>query len=215
MVLSTRFIPNHEWVIALIIFILVLLVIVKWNKINYFLNFTKSPLDSSYFTKKFAEKRRIELPEILLFFSSLLGISFFINVYLFEDVFELISYFQIILLVFVFILGKYFIEKIIGDVFEINSLVNKYLFFKQSILSWLSLFFLFPIGLLVYFQSLNQPILLSSCILISILIYALKILNFSFAYQKHILTYWFYFIVYLCIFEIGPILILVKSIKIS
>jgi len=98
----------------------------------------------------------------------------------------------------------------VGDLFEIDSLINKYLFFKQGILSWISLFILFPFGLLIYFQNIDNSSSVIFVIALVTLLYNAKLLIYALSYQKHILAYWFYFILYLCAFEIAPYLILFK-----
>jgi hypothetical protein len=98
----------------------------------------------------------------------------------------------------------------VGDLFEIDPLINKYLFFKQGILSWISLFILFPFGLLIYFQNIDHSLPVTLVIALVTLLYIAKLLIYALSYQKHILAYWFYFILYLCAFEIAPYLILFK-----
>ncbi|WP_317164178.1 DUF4271 domain-containing protein [Psychroflexus aurantiacus] len=201
--------------ISITLVVLVFLVLVKWNKGNYFFSFLNSLYSSTFFSRKFLEKRRIDLHEILLFVSSLLGLSFFIFIILNEGAFEIMIYLQILLLVTIILLSKYLIEKIVGDLFELDQLIAKYLFYKQSILSWLSLFLLFPVGLFLYFQDIDKPTLIMISIGVSVLVYVFKLFSFVSLYQKHILAYWFYFILYLCAFEIAPYLIIFKVIKIN
>jgi len=204
---------HHHWVIGITLFILLLLVIAKWNKVNYIQHFGASLFSNLYFTAKFSEKRRIDLPEVTLFIASLLALALFLYVVFIQGVFDVFAYLRLSLLVLVILLGKYFIEKIIGDVFELHQLLNKYLFFKQGVLSWLSLFVLFPVALLIYFQHLYSSSLLLGVVVFCALIYTIKLTSFFGIYQKPILAYWFYFILYLCAFEIAPYLILFKVIK--
>ncbi|NEV94753.1 DUF4271 domain-containing protein [Psychroflexus sp. YR1-1] len=212
---ALRPVQNNHWVISITLVVLVFLVLVKWNKGNYFFSFLNSLYSSTFFSRKFLEKRRIDLHEILLFVSSLLGLSFFIFIILNEGAFEIMIYLQILLLVTIILLSKYLIEKIVGDLFELDQLIAKYLFYKQSILSWLSLFLLFPVGLFLYFQDIDKPTLIMISIGVSVLVYVFKLFSFVSLYQKHILAYWFYFILYLCAFEIAPYLIIFKVIKIN
>lgn len=210
-----RTINDHNWVVGITVFVLVLLVAIKWNKNNYFFSFLNSLFTSVFYSKKFAEKRRVEITEVLLFIASLLSISFFIYVIIYGDTFVILTYLQIFFLVTIILLSKYLIEKIIGDLFQIDQLMGRYLFYKQGVLSWLGLFFLFPLALVFYFQDINDSILLLVIVGVSILVYAIKLFSFVGLYQKHILSYWFYFILYLCTFEIAPYLILFKVIKIN
>lgn len=208
--LTLRLSQDHHWTVGIILLILIFMLIIKWNKTNYFFSYVNSFYSMSFFNKKFSEKRRIELSEVFIFLSSLLGLSFFLYVISENSDFNIIPYLQIFLLLLIFLLSKYLIEKMIGDLFEIDPLINKYLFFKQGILSWISLFILFPFGLLIYFQNIEHSLFVTLVIALVILLYTTKLLIYALSYQKHILAYWFYFILYLCVFEIAPYLILFK-----
>ncbi|PKG42231.1 DUF4271 domain-containing protein, partial [Psychroflexus sp. MES1-P1E] len=65
-------------------------------------------------------------------------------------------------------------------------------------------------GLLIYFQNIEHSLFVTLVIALVILFYTIKLLIYALSYQKHILAYWFYFILYLCVFEIVPYLILFK-----
>ena len=212
---TLRSTQDQHWIISISLIVLILLVIVKWNKNNYFFSFLNSLVSLSFYTKKFAEKRRIELPEIFLFVASLLGISFFLFVIFKQERFSILVYLQILFLITIIILSKYLVEKIVGDLFEIDQLLGRYLFYKQGIMSWLGLFFLFPLGLFLYYNQDVSPMFAVLIAGVSILIYVVKLFTFVRVYQKYILTYWFYFILYLCAFEIAPYLILFKVVEIN
>jgi hypothetical protein len=213
--LALRPIQEHNWVVSITVMILVLLIVVKWNKDNYFFFFLNSLFTSVFYSKKFAEKRRIEISEVLLFIASLLSISFFIFIIIHGDNFEILTYLQILFLTTIILLNKYLIEKIIGDLFQVDQLIGKYVFYKQGVLSWLGLFFLFPIALIFYFNTIDNQILFQVIIGVLVLTYVIKLFAFVALYQKHILSYWFYFILYICTFEIAPYLILFKVVKIN
>ncbi|MBZ9651529.1 DUF4271 domain-containing protein [Psychroflexus sp. CCL10W] len=215
MFLAVRPIQDHHWVVSITLIVLMFLVAVKWNKTTYFYSYLNSLFTSAFYSKKFVEKRRIELTEVILFVASLIGISFFLFVSLNGNSFSILTYLQIFFLVTIVLLSKYLIEKIIGDLFELDQLIGRYLFYKQGVLSWISLFLLFPVGLYLYFQETDNNILILIVIGVAVLIYTIKLFSFIGLYQKHILTYWFYFILYLCAFEIAPYLILFKVVKIN
>lgn len=215
MFLALRPLQNHHWIISITLFILILLVIVKWNKSNYIFSFLNSLFSKTYYSNKFSEKRRIDLPEVLLFVGSLSGLSFFLFVIINQTTFSILPYLQILLLVSIILLGKYFIEKIIGNLFDFDELMSRYLFYKLGVLSWIGLFILFPLSLFFYFQDVQNSQVFLVVVGVSVLIYVIKLLSFVGLYQKYILSYWFYFILYLCAFEIAPYLILFNLIKIN
>jgi len=210
---TLRLSQDHHWTVGIILLILIFMLIIKWNKTTYFLSYMNSFYDMSFFNKKFSEKRRIELPEVFILLSSLLGLSFFLHIISNGSDFNITPYLQTFLLLLIFILGKYLTEKMIGDLFEIDTLINKYLFFKQGTLSWISLFILFPFGLFIYFQNIDHSLSVILVIALVTLLYTAKLLIYVLYHQKHILAYWFYFILYLCVFEIAPYLILFKMFK--
>ncbi|WP_026302716.1 DUF4271 domain-containing protein [Psychroflexus tropicus] len=206
---------DHHWTVATFFFVLIILVVVKWNKTSYFFSYLNSLYTSNFYSKKFLEKRRIELSEVLLFIGSLFGLSYFIMIITESLDFSILTHLQILFLISIFVLSKYLVEKMLGDLFEIDQILNKYLFYKQGVLSWLALFFLFPAGLFLYFQGSYSPIIVLGIVTVAVLVYAFKLFSFVGLYQKHILAYWFYFILYLCAFEIAPYLILFKVLKIN
>jgi hypothetical protein len=208
--LALRPTEDHHLTVGIILLNLIFMVAVKWNKPNYFFSYLSSLYDMTFFNKKFLEKRRIEISEVFIFLSSHLGLSFFLYVIYDNMAFYIMPYLQIFLLLLIFLLSKYLIEKMIGDLFQVHQLVNKYLFFKQGVLSWISLFILFPFGLLIYFQNIDHTFLITLVIVIVAILYIGKLLTYVISYQKHILSHWVYFILYLCTFEIAPYLILFK-----
>lgn len=194
--------------------ILIFILIVKQTKGNSFFLYLNSLFQFDYYHKKFSDKRRIEISEVFIFLSSLLGISFYCYTTTISNNFSILTYLQFVFLITFLLISKYLIEKIIGDLFEIDQFINKYLFYKQGILSWIGLFFLFPASLIMYLNSIDLSILNFIVIGISFLVYLIKLYSFFAIYQSYILTYWFYFILYLCAFEIAPYLILFKVFKI-
>ncbi|WP_127846714.1 DUF4271 domain-containing protein [Psychroflexus aestuariivivens] len=219
MQVSFRYIENHFWITAILVFVALLLVIAKWNKSALFHAFAGLIFNLEFISKKFSELRRIEIFEVLLFVAGLFGLSAFVYVVLPEvnlhTDFDIFKYFQILFLASIFIISKYLIEKIVGDLFEIENQASKYLFFKQSILTWLSLFLLFPLALIFYFQDFNDPYIIGFCAILAAVIYMFRVIYYLINYQSNILAYSFYFILYLCAFEIAPYIILFKVVNIT
>ncbi|MFN2260705.1 MAG: DUF4271 domain-containing protein [Psychroflexus sp.] len=219
MQVSFRYIENHFWITAILVFVLLLLIIAKWNKSALFHAFAGQIFNFEFISKKFSELRRIEIFEILLFIAGLLGLSAFVYVILpsvdLHNDFDIFKYFQVLFLASIFIISKYLFEKIVGDLFEIEKQASKYLFFKQSILTWLSLFLLFPLSLIFYFQNYIPQQAVIFIVTLVALIYVFRVIFYLINYQSNILAYSFYFILYLCAFEIAPYIILFKVIEIT
>jgi len=109
----------------------------------------------------------------------------------------------------VFILIKVLIERLIGSLFEIDILIDQYLFQKISYKNFIGIVLLPINALLIY--SLNASIKIVFIILFLLLVISIIGLITSFkAHQSLIKKNMFYFILYLCALEIAPYLILYK-----
>ncbi|WP_142784206.1 DUF4271 domain-containing protein [Changchengzhania lutea] len=109
----------------------------------------------------------------------------------------------------VFMLIKVLIERLIGSAFEIDTIIDQYLFQKISYRNFLGLVLL-PINAL-FLYSLNVSLNLIYFFLIILLIINLIGLLTSFkTHQSLIKANFFYFILYLCALEIAPYIILYK-----
>ncbi len=113
-----------------------------------------------------------------------------------------------------FVLLKIFIEKIIANIFDIDDYIDHYLFQKHTYRNFISII-IFPISiLLIYSDNLNYLLIY---IIIGLFFTAI-ILTFSRIIIKNeaqVISYWFYFILYLCALEITPYIILYKLITTS
>jgi hypothetical protein len=109
----------------------------------------------------------------------------------------------------VFILIKVLLERLIGSLFTIDNLIDRYLFQKTSYKNFLGLL-LIPINVILLFSiTPNKTIILSAIILLA----AINTIGLLTSYKSNlnlIKRDFFYFILYLCALEIGPYLILYK-----
>lgn len=111
-----------------------------------------------------------------------------------------------------FILIKVLIERLIGSVFEIDQLIDNYLFQKTAYKHLIGLL-LIPLNLI--FIYVYAPSKVAILIVISVII-GINIAGFitSFkTFQKLLISNFFYFILYLCTLEIGPYIIIYHLIK--
>lgn len=108
-----------------------------------------------------------------------------------------------------FILIKVLLERLLGSLFEIDQLIDQYLFQKISYKNFLGLILL-PVNLLLIFSFKPTEIIL---IIISILFIVINITGLITTIKTHqtlIKENLFYFILYLCALEIGPYVVLYK-----
>ena len=114
-----------------------------------------------------------------------------------------ILYIQIITFLIYFILSKYLIEKIIATSFNVEEFTEQFNLQKVTYRTYIGLFIL-PINvILFYYDTISRNLL--ACIVVIVLIintltYLISIKN----YQTLIFGKIFYFILYLCAFEIAP-----------
>ncbi|MFG6687203.1 DUF4271 domain-containing protein [Mariniflexile sp. HNIBRBA6329] len=111
----------------------------------------------------------------------------------------------------IFILIKVFVERLIGSLFEMDAMIDQYLFQKISYKNYLGIV-LIPINALLLF-SFGPTLTFFYVTVILLFIVILIGLFTSFkTYQSLIKYNFFYFILYLCALEIAPCIILYKVI---
>ena len=109
----------------------------------------------------------------------------------------------------VFILGKILIERLIGSLFNIDTLIDVYVFQKISYKNFLGLI-LIPINAILIYRSVPIENILQILIILFLLINCIGLASSFKTYQSLIKSNLFYFILYLCALEISPYVILYK-----
>lgn len=109
----------------------------------------------------------------------------------------------------VFILVKVLIERLIGSLFDIDNLIDNYLFQKTSYKNYSGLFLL-PINAILIYAVPNSLTLIYAMIILLLIINFIGFLTAFKMYQNVIKNNLFYFILYLCALEITPYIILYK-----
>jgi len=106
-----------------------------------------------------------------------------------------------------FILIKVLIERLIGSLFEIDKLIDEYLFQKISYKNYLGLLLL-PINAILLFSFINQLTLIYIFVGLLLLVNIIGLITSFKTHQSLIKSNLFYFILYLCALEIAPYIIL-------
>ncbi len=205
---------NLDWVTLILVGCLLCYSLAKYLYPKRFQEFTVLPITNKYFLVS-GKGDEIKHPfNILLFIPQVLLVSLF--AYLFikvthETVFEspLLIFIQICTGYAVFVLSKFMIEKLIGAIFNFETLSNKYLYQKLSYRNLLAA--LFFIGNLLFYYIL-EPSALALLIFIGIIV-VLNGISLFYSYKTNstvIFNQLFYFILYLCALEISPYIILYK-----
>lgn len=205
--LQERIIENKDWATALFFICFVVIAVVKGLFETQFNDFLKLPFSKKYTSIYKDTSNLYSVFTISLFFVQVVTFSFLIQVFLsyydFTSKSNWITYIQIFTTLTVFILIKFYLEKIIATVFKIEEFLEIFNLKKVVYRTYIGLIFL-PIVILLYyndFLSANIITLFLAIIAVTMVyFYFLSILN----YQKLILGKIFYFILYLCTLELGP-----------
>ena len=205
--LSERILVNKDW--ATILFVLAIAIIalnksifsVRFNeflKLGYSDKYNKVYKDTNNLLNWFT---------ISMFIIQLISFSFFILLLLsffnYTKIDNYITYIQIITFLFVFVLSKFLIEKIVGTAIDSESVVDQFNLIKTNYRAFLG-FILLPVNIVLYYN--QTPIkevfyvILGVFLLYNVFTYYFLVKT----YQKIILGKLFYFILYLCTLEIAP-----------
>lgn len=216
MEIITRNIIANNWLTILIIACLVLLSVAKRINSLSFSNFMMLLSNNKYIISYQKPNRLSTSFNSVLLLFQIISASLFL--YLCFNVFdsqvtssEINLYFKILIIYTVVVICKLLIEKIIGTIFAIDTIIDEYLFYKVSYRNFMGVVLLIANILFIYTFTPSKIALI-------VLVIALLVLNtivlISF-YKKNeniILNHKFYFILYLCALEIAPYFILYKLI---
>ena len=148
---------------------------------------------------------------ISMFFVQMVSLSLFVHYFIsltgFTALHSFSTYLRILSILMFFVLVKYFLEKIIAVCFNMEDFAEQYNLLKVSYRSFLGLL-LFPIVAILFYNTFQYPYFIWAVVglfvLFNIVLYGLLLKN----YQKVFSKFLFYFILYLCTFEIAPYVIL-------
>jgi hypothetical protein len=171
--------------------------------------------NSKYLKIYSRDQKFIDGFDALIFFNLIISISIFgfvaYTTLVAPMTFEIIIFLKIIFGVSSLLLIKVLLERLIGSLFEIDKLVDQYLFQKTSYLNF-SGFILLAINALILYAITPSKWILFIGIGLILLVNIFGLITTFKNHQKLILNNLFYFILYLCALEIGPYLILYKLI---
>lgn len=211
-----REVISNDWFTIFLVLGLACITLCKFLFASRFKDFVTVIGNSKYLKIYARDQKFIDGFDALLFLNLIISVSIFLYVVYASLVspsdFNPTQFFKLIFGIGVLFLIKVLLERLIGSVFEIDSLIDSYLFQKTTYKNY-SGFVLLPINcILIYTISPTKPVIYA-CIILVILINLLGFISSFKNHQKLLLNNLFYFILYLCALEIGPYLILYKLIK--
>jgi len=190
------------------------IVVIAILKVIYpkrFNDFIRLPVSNNYFLAKGKSEELRHPFSILLFVIQLISISLFVNLFFLEKgKANVLLFLQILFVVFVFIIVKTSIEKIIGTIFSIEKLIDHYIYEKLSYRNFLSL--LLIITNFIFYFSIKPD--LNTLLILTGILFLVNMLILSYSYKNYrslIFSNLFYFLLYICALEISPYLILYKA----
>ncbi|MGO4913738.1 DUF4271 domain-containing protein [Leeuwenhoekiella sp. W20_SRS_FM14] len=211
--LERSFISN-DWITIVFVACLVLIVLVKVAYETRFIDFTELLVNEKYLLKANKEIKFQDPFNLILFVAQLLSVSLFIQIALTRfgiavEISPVLLYIRIALVYVVFIALKFFIERMMGVLFNGEHVLSSYQFQKLSYRSFFALLLLPVNALFVY--GINPSLILIKIIIgVFVLFNLISLFNTLRKYEKLIYFNLFYFILYLCALEIAPYFILYK-----
>lgn len=210
-----REIISYEWFTVFMVLGLVFITTAKVLFTNRFLDFIGVIGNSKYLKLYTKDQKFIDFFDALLFFNLVISISIFAYLsYLTLEptqIFELDIFLKVLLAITSLAVIKILVERLVGSLFEIDKIMDSYLFQKTSYKNFSGFVLLLINALLLYTINPSKEILLA-VIATMVLLNLIGFLTSFKNHQKVVTNNIFYFILYLCALEIGPYLILYKII---
>lgn len=202
---------SNEWFTVFIVLSLGFLTLSKYFFSRRFDDFLAVIGNSKYLKIYARDQKFIDGFDTLLFLNLVTSVSIFsflmYSVFVNPSEFDLIQFFKLLFGIGSLVLIKVLLERLIGSLFEIDALIDSYLFQKTTYKNYTGLILL-PVNiLLIYSISPSKSVIY----VILGLIFLINLIGFITSFKNHqklLINNFFYFILYLCALEIGPYLIL-------
>ena len=208
-----RNVPSYELFTILIVVGILLIAIAKAISPKRFNDFVYVLGNSKYLKIYAREQKFFDKFDALLFVNLILSSAIFGFLWLHsESIFFVPSIDELFKLIFgigAFILIKVLLERLVGSLFEIDQLIDQYLFQKISYKNFLGILLL-PINLFLIFSFKPSLIVFYVIVSILIIINIVGLITTVKTNQSIIKQNFFYFILYLCALEIAPYVLLYK-----
>lgn len=206
---------NADWVIVLFFFIGLLILTAKRSSNYKFSNFCQLIFTNTYL-KTYKEDSLSGIFHLVFVAITLLlfplGVLTFCYKLNLKSDFSFTEYLRISAIFIMLYSAKFLIQILLGYVLQINEKVKKYTFEKQTYFSYILFIYIIPIVYFLFAIEISFFVLYLFVILwvvLFVLAMFLVVFNFKEVFFKHP----FYFILYICTFEIAPIVLSIYFIK--
>jgi len=208
-----REVISNELFTILIVLCLCILAFAKYAFSNRFNDYLWVIGNSKYLKIYAREQKFIDQFDSLLFVNLIISLSIFsfvcYNTFVDSLQFDLTLFIKLFVGIGAMILIKILLERLIGSLFDIDELIDSYIFQKTNYKNYIGLFLL-PINIILIYAIQPTATIMYVVIAFVILINLIGFITSFKTHQKTILNNLFYFILYLCALEIGPYIILYK-----
>ncbi|WP_339751510.1 DUF4271 domain-containing protein [uncultured Winogradskyella sp.] len=207
---------TYEWFTIFTIIGLFAIVAAKVLNAIRFNDFLYVIGNSKYLKIYTKDQKFIDQFDSFLFVNLVLSLSIFTyftySTFISPLTFELVLFLKLLFAISTIIIIKTLLERLIGSLFEIDGVIDNYLFQKTTFKNYSGIVFLIANLLLLYTDKYANVVIIASFVLIC-LINLIGFLTSFKNYQKLINSNFFYFLLYLCALEISPYVLLYKVIR--
>ena len=206
---------SNEWFTIFIIIALIFLTLSKFLFSRRFEDFLAVIGNSKYLKIYSRDQKFVDGFDSFLFINLVISVSIFSFLAYTEFInpsdFDLFQFFKILFGISALMLIKVLLERLIGSLFEIDALIDSYLFQKTTYRNYIGLILL-PVNILLIYAFSPTKIIIYIVLSIILIVNLIGFITSLKNHQKTLLNNFFYFILYLCALEIGPYLILYRLI---
>ena len=208
-----RNIVSNELFTIILLVGLLIIAIAKLTAPKRFNDFINVIGNSKYLKIYSREQKFFDKFDALLFTNTILTLTVFSYIF-YQLVYETQSIsidllFKIAFGIALFMLIKVLTERLIASLFEIDKMIDQYLFQKISYKNYLGLV-LIPINAVLLYTVPPSLNIIYSCIILLLMLNLIGLISSFKTNQSVIKHHLFYFILYLCALEIAPYVILYK-----
>ena len=206
-VLQPRILEPRDWATYLFVFSFVLIAITKTAFESRFGEFLRILVSDKYIKVYKDTSHLMSGFTILLFLVQIISFSFFIQLVLnhfgYVSKTDWVIFLRIFTFFGIFVLSKFLIEKIVATIFNIEEFAEQFNLQKVSYRTFIGLI-LMPINIYLFYNNIPSNIVIYCIIAVILTINLFSYLVSLKIYQNLFIGKLFYFILYLCTFEIAP-----------
>ena len=208
-----RNIVSNELFTVLLVIGLIIIAVAKLTAPKRFDDFIMVLANDKYLKIYSREQKFFDKFDALLFTNLILSISIFCFIIHKQandnQILSTNTMLKLTAVIGAFILAKVLLERLIGSLFEIDKLIDQYVFQKISFKNYLGLLLL-PINALLLYSFQPSLTIIYGVVCFLLIINIIGLISSFKAHQSLIKSNLFYFILYLCALEIAPYIILYK-----